>query len=151
MFPFGKPPPPPPPPPPSLFEGDGGISALLLACVVAIVLCGLLIVRRPDQQRLVAECLLGVAGKASDAAASANEKPMSPQRSPHTTQHLDRAASAKQFVPVRATRPSGTVKLEEDGNACTITYHVSGLAPGLHGFHIHDVGKKKGGPNDRGR
>jgi Cu/Zn superoxide dismutase len=33
---------------------------------------------------------------------------------------------------------SGTVMFEDDGNECKITYTVSGLTPGMHGFHIHE-------------
>jgi len=141
---------------------------LLLACFVTIVLGGLLLVRRPGKGvRIVAVCELAVNGKACDSSA-ATPNPISPQRSPHTTQHLDRAASTKQFVPARATRVSGSVRLEDDGRVCTITYRVSGLTPGLHGFHIHEsadfsngcvsagphynpFGKKHGGPNDAER
>ena len=31
---------------------------------------------------------------------------------------------------------SGTVSFECTSEACTINYHVEGLTPGLHGFHM---------------
>lgn len=33
---------------------------------------------------------------------------------------------------------SGSVRFEDDGKTCTITYKISGLSPGSHGFHIHE-------------
>jgi len=33
---------------------------------------------------------------------------------------------------------SGTVMFEDDGKECKITYAVTGLSPGKHGFHIHE-------------
>jgi Cu-Zn family superoxide dismutase len=33
---------------------------------------------------------------------------------------------------------SGKIEFVEEGDNCTITYNVTGLTPGLHGFHIHE-------------
>jgi len=33
---------------------------------------------------------------------------------------------------------SGTVSFECSSESCTINYRVEGLAPGNHGFHIHE-------------
>ena len=33
---------------------------------------------------------------------------------------------------------SGTVLFEDDGDICDISYTISGLTPGKHGFHIHE-------------
>jgi Cu/Zn superoxide dismutase len=33
---------------------------------------------------------------------------------------------------------SGVVTFEDNGNECNITYKISGLVPGSHGFHIHE-------------
>lgn len=37
-----------------------------------------------------------------------------------------------------AGKVSGVVNFEDDGKDCKISYKISGLAPGLHGFHIHE-------------
>jgi Cu-Zn family superoxide dismutase len=74
----------------------------------------------------------------------------------------------KQFAPQIDSRVSGTVKLVQDGGACTLDYVVRGLTPGLHAFHIHATadfsngcqsagpiynphGCDHGGPNDANR
>jgi len=64
---------------------------------------------------------------------------------------------------------TGTIFLEQtDADTCRITYEVSGLTPGLHGFHVHEkadfsngcisagphynpFGKEHGGPDDEER
>jgi Cu-Zn family superoxide dismutase len=64
----------------------------------------------------------------------------------------------------------GEITMEQESEAanCTITYRVTGLTPGLHGFHIHEkadfsdgcksagphynpFGKNHGGPDDEER
>lgn len=33
---------------------------------------------------------------------------------------------------------SGIVSFQDNGDKCNITYKISGLTPGPHGFHIHE-------------
>mmetsp|Transcript_70626 Transcript_70626/g.138822 ORF Transcript_70626/g.138822 Transcript_70626/m.138822 type:complete len:174 (-) Transcript_70626:297-818(-) len=47
---------------------------------------------------------------------------------------------------------AGTVSFEQVGDACTISWDITGLTPGLHGFHIHEKadfsdGCKSAGPH----
>ena len=37
-----------------------------------------------------------------------------------------------------AGKVNGVVSFEDNGKDCKISYKISGLAPGLHGFHIHE-------------
>jgi hypothetical protein len=36
------------------------------------------------------------------------------------------------------TLATGLVSFEDDGKECKISYSITGLAPGAHGFHIHE-------------
>ena len=39
------------------------------------------------------------------------------------------------------SKVAGTLKFTEDGKGLTVAGDVSGLTPGLHGFHIHEFGE----------
>ena len=67
------------------------------------------------------------------------------------------------------TGVSGVVKFEQaSAESCVISWHINGLTPGKHGFHVHELadfsngcksakghynpeGKTHGGPNDKNR
>lgn len=42
--------------------------------------------------------------------------------------------------PTEGSKVHGVVKFTKTGNNVTVTGEVSGLTPGLHGFHIHEFG-----------
>jgi Cu-Zn family superoxide dismutase len=57
------------------------------------------------------------------------------------------AAETQEALVAKATlRPStkasvnGTVTFTQSGNMVTVVAHVEGAKPGLHGFHVHEVG-----------
>ena len=101
-----------------------------------LLLVGFLAMR--SNKKIVATCELGAAGKPCG---TSPNKGITPMRSPSdlTTAHLDRRPSAKQFVPERASKVTGTVTLTQENGITTIEYKVVGLEPGKHGFHIHET------------
>jgi Cu-Zn family superoxide dismutase len=42
--------------------------------------------------------------------------------------------------PTEGSNASGTVTFTQEGNAVRVVANVSGVAPGMHGFHIHETG-----------
>ncbi|MBI4460888.1 MAG: superoxide dismutase family protein [Acidobacteria bacterium] len=42
--------------------------------------------------------------------------------------------------PTEGNRVEGTVHFEEDMGEMHVEFHVTGLTPGKHGFHIHETG-----------
>jgi len=49
-------------------------------------------------------------------------------------------AAAAELTGVEGTEVMGTVTFAEDENGVTITAEVSGVEPGIHGFHLHETG-----------
>merc|ERR1711918_105546 len=46
---------------------------------------------------------------------------------------------------------TGTIRFEQtDADTCRITYEIKGLAPGLHGFHVHEKADFSDGCNSAG-
>lgn len=121
-----------------LFEETDPLTIMIGATLTAALLvtatfwsCGGLLSSKP----LVAICELTVTGKAGGHAEIASPT----VRSPSLGNFNMRSPSAKSFVPERATKVSGCVKLVQVGKTTTIEYHVSGLIPGPHGFNIHET------------
>jgi Cu-Zn family superoxide dismutase len=54
------------------------------------------------------------------------------------------AADATQAVavlhPTQGNKVEGTLRFEKAGNAVKVTGRITGLAPGMHGFHVHQYG-----------
>jgi Cu-Zn family superoxide dismutase len=44
------------------------------------------------------------------------------------------------LAPTRGSSATGTVTFTQKGNIVVVAAKVSGLAPGMHGFHIHEKG-----------
>lgn len=44
------------------------------------------------------------------------------------------------LVPVGDSGVEGTVKLEQTADGVHVTGRITGLTPGLHGFHVHEYG-----------
>jgi len=138
---FGKPPPPPAPPPSVVDKlismwNDADENVQIAVAVMAVVLAFLMLrgSSRVTVTSQKAVCELGPAGKPRGSVASASvPTPLPPgARSPQ------RQGSAKQFVPEIAVMTSGSVTLEAQAFSTKITYHVTGLKPGGHGFHVHE-------------
>jgi Cu-Zn family superoxide dismutase len=51
-----------------------------------------------------------------------------------------KAAAVAVIVPTEGNQAHGTVKFLEDQGKTVITVKLEGLAPGKHGFHIHEFG-----------
>ena len=49
-------------------------------------------------------------------------------------------AAMAQLAPTQGNKVSGTVNFVQSGDKLTVLAEVSGLTPGLHGFHIHEKG-----------
>ena len=95
---------------------------LEILVAMAIGLIGVLLLLKTTakkavgSQAIVAVCELTVAGSAGSSVAISP----SPGVTDRPKSHLERTPSAKQFVPERASRVSGTVKLVEVDGACMI-------------------------------
>ena len=48
--------------------------------------------------------------------------------------------AAARIIPTSGNDASGIVTFQQEGNMVTITGEITGLAPGNHGFHIHEKG-----------
>jgi superoxide dismutase, Cu-Zn family len=94
---------------------------------------------------------------------------------PGETRNLDKANLAGPTKAICVVQPlsdskvSGVVTFTQKGDEITITGQISGLTPGLHGFHVHEFGDvsskdglsagghfnpdgmKHGGPHDKDR
>ena len=44
------------------------------------------------------------------------------------------------MAPTQGNKVSGTVNFTQSGDKLMVTAEISGLTPGLHGFHIHEKG-----------
>jgi len=55
------------------------------------------------------------------------------------TQAAELAAEAK-LQPTQGNKVAGTVNFTQTGDKLKVVANVSGLAPGAHGFHIHEKG-----------
>lgn len=133
MF-FGKSEPPPPPPP--LIDIDNPL-IVLTAITTAVAVLMVMWIMLGGSKKLVAVCELTVNGKAGDDAAS--KKPvLSPQKSLKGPVAIAQGL-ASQFVPERAFKVSGCVKLVQSGGMTSIEYHIVGLTPGQYVFHIHET------------
>ena len=44
------------------------------------------------------------------------------------------------LAPTRGNQASGTVTFVQRGSTVVVDAHISGLSPGLHGFHVHEKG-----------
>ena len=48
--------------------------------------------------------------------------------------------AAALVIPVKKSGVSGTVRFTQEGDAVVVTGKISGLAPGMHGFYVHQYG-----------
>ncbi len=48
-------------------------------------------------------------------------------------------------------RPAGTVMLADSAHGLVLTPALNGLAPGVHGFHVHEKGSCAPGPDSSGK
>ncbi len=56
------------------------------------------------------------------------------------TMRSDKPAAAAELAPTTGNTAKGTVTFTPRGDRVLVTADVSGLAPGPHGFHIHEKG-----------
>lgn len=49
-------------------------------------------------------------------------------------------AATASLAPTKNNQVAGTVSFVQRGNTVTVEARVTGLSPGLHGFHIHEKG-----------
>lgn len=49
------------------------------------------------------------------------------------------AAQSATLAPTAGSTAAGTVSFTQNGDKVTVTAKLSGLAPGGHGFHIHET------------
>ena len=56
------------------------------------------------------------------------------------TMRSDKPAAAAELAPTKGNTAKGTVTFTPRGDRVLVTADVSGLAPGPHGFHIHEKG-----------
>ena len=49
-------------------------------------------------------------------------------------------SASAQLAPTQGSRAAGSVSFVQQDDALLVTAGVSGLTPGLHGFHIHEKG-----------
>jgi len=178
---------PPPPPPDSLLDqamafgsekldeviamaAEQGISQDQLAmgaAAFAVLTTLLIFVASGGGKPIVATCEISKTGKPDAGGPTSPAALAGTHRSP-SQGHLERRASAKQFVPERASKVSGSVKLTQAKGVCTIEYKVVGLDPGPHSFKINEssdfsngcvsagpiynpFNKNHGGPDDADR
>ena len=51
-----------------------------------------------------------------------------------------RLEATANLAPTEGTSVAGTVTFVQENGQVRVTAHITGLEPGLHGFHIHEVG-----------
>jgi Cu-Zn family superoxide dismutase len=56
------------------------------------------------------------------------------------TMRSEKPAAVAELAPTKGNTAKGTVTFTPRGDRVLVTADVSGLAPGPHGFHIHDKG-----------
>lgn len=70
--------------------------------------------------------------------------PQDPQRAePRPPAHTAPAAPERAIcvlVPIGGSGVEGMLELRRDGDRITLSGEITGLTPGLHGFHVHEFG-----------
>ena len=111
----------------------------ILGGVLMFFLSLFMVLKVTGSKSIVATCEIGVSAN-SDGISPTVRSPVRNHITSGSSSHLDRRPSAKQFVPERATKVSGSVTLTQAKGVTTIEYKVVGLDPGEHGLHIHRNG-----------
>ncbi len=91
-----------------------------------------------DRKKALFLCVVGVAVLVAGCAKK--------EEAPAPTPVVEEAAAPEPMIAIAVLQPragldlSGTVSFSQVGGTVTIAAHVEGVAPGKHGFHLHELG-----------